>query len=181
MALTRRRKIHSKRNDQDATVLTPKRYNNLVSEMSVILDGDIFPTPSAREKCYLSNKAEILESWLAVKDNYCYRPFAFWEFEKLPKRKILYYHRWWDPLDGPAHWELSPEEEKDFQYLFRLGLLREKELGRYNSLKAEADVITESLKDIGGYVSVEEAKDLAKPLNLKKAEGGENTAFDVLQ
>lgn len=121
-----------RRNDLDPNILTQQRYENLTSQMAVILDGDIFPSQEDRKKCYRVNKKEIMERWFSDQDNFCERPYAWWQFESLPQREIIGEQRWWNSTE----WKISRVEEKDHQFLFRCKLLLAIEMDRYHELES---------------------------------------------
>lgn len=139
----------------EAKALTENRYDNLISEMDIILNGDIFPSPEDREKCYRSNRREIIERWLSDPKNFCQRPFAFWQFESLPERKVIRREKWWNPIDhSPGQWEVVDIKEKDHQFLNRLGLLTEQEMETYRKLEDDFQEEKARLQEIGLLVEI---------------------------
>jgi hypothetical protein len=139
----------------EAGSLTEDRYDNLTSEMEVILDGDIFPSPEDRKKCYQANKKEIMERWLSDPQHFCQRPFCFWQFESLPERKVIGKQKWWNPIDhSPGKWEVVDIKEKDHQFLYRLGLLTEKEMKTYRNLEEYFQEEKARLREIGLLVEI---------------------------
>ncbi len=155
MERKKRKRISNR--DLEVKELTEARYDNLADQMTFIIDGDIFSSREDREKCYQANKTEILERWLSLKENFCYRPLCYWEFESLPERMIIAKEKWWNCSDQyPGEWEWNPIEEKDHQFLFRLNLLREEEIDWYRALEREYQGSISGLKEMGHYVGMDE-------------------------
>jgi hypothetical protein len=143
------KKSKIKRNDLNPTILNEARYDNLTSQMEFILNGDIFPSLEDREKCYWANKKEILGRWFADPRNYCERPLCWWQFEELSPRLVIGHERWFNPIDhNPGEWEISPIEEQSPGYLFRLGLLKECEMDKYQKLEIERITITQPTTNV---------------------------------
>ncbi|MGA2467616.1 MAG: hypothetical protein ABSH06_25125 [Thermodesulfobacteriota bacterium] len=140
----------------DPTILTDARFENLTSFMDYILNGDVFLSSKDRKECYQKNRGEILEQWLENKENFCERPYCFWQFEDLPTRKIIRFEKWWNAIDFPAQWEVSPILEKDFQFLKRLGLLLEKEEEKFLELEQEWNNQIRNVKEVGLSFTTEE-------------------------
>ena len=140
MPTVKKKFMASKQRTRNARELTERRYTNLTSEMDVIVNGDLFKTQEDRRLCYESNKSEILDRWLIDPKNYCTRPLCYHQFENRPPKQIVGQHKWFNSIDHhPGKWELSPIEEKEHEYLFRLGLLQPKETERYETLRQEAE------------------------------------------
>ncbi|MGA2467351.1 MAG: hypothetical protein ABSH06_23770 [Thermodesulfobacteriota bacterium] len=146
----------SMRKDIDPSILTEAHFENLISFMDYILNGDVFLSSEDREECYQKNRGEILERWLENKENYCERPYCFWQFEDLPPREIVQFERWWNAIDFPARWEVCAIMEKDFQFLKRLGLLTGKEEEKFLELEREWNDQILNLKEVGLSFTTEE-------------------------
>ena len=141
---------------KDPKVFNEVRYRWLISEMlELIGEENPFGSEEDERACYQANKSQIMERWLADPQNYCRRPKCFQWFEELQPKQIIGRERWFNPMDGPGKWELSPILESDHTWLNRLGLLEEKEVKRFQELQESEAKERAGMIELGLFLPVE--------------------------
>jgi hypothetical protein len=144
---------------QTASKLTENRYIQLVFPEMVdeAVYGKPFASPEDRETCHWANKDEILERWLSHPLHGCSRPSCFYQYETLPGRRIIGKQKW----HNTKEWEISPVIEGEHEYLFRLGLLQDFEMDRYQELKNHSDEVRERMISCGIFIPVNGVEEVA--------------------